>query len=74
VAGRFYKRINFFLKKESEARLDILRARSSKSGSSSKLVEYDQFLNQGHVNLFEQEELGVSFWNFYISEDFCLFW
>ena len=43
--------------KESEARLDILR---QKAGKTSKLVEYEDFLNQKNVKLFEEEELMVS--------------
>lgn len=34
--------------------MDILR---TKAGKKSKLVEYEDFLNQKNVNLFEEEEL-----------------
>ena len=42
---------------ESERRLEILR---TKAGKTSKLVEYDDFLNQKNVNLFEEEEQKVT--------------
>ena len=41
---------------ESESRINFLRARASKN--DSKLVEYDDFQHQEHVNLFEREEKG----------------
>lgn len=43
---------------ESEARINFLRANSSTG--DSKLIKYDSFLNQDHVNLFDKEEKGIS--------------
>ena len=43
---------------ESESRLSVLKQRAGHGASG--LVEYEQFLDQKNVNLFEQEEQGVS--------------
>lgn len=43
---------------ESEARINFLRSKSSTD--DSKIIKYDHFLNQDHVNLFDREEKGIS--------------
>jgi hypothetical protein len=48
-----------FFKKESEARLEILRTKSRQTNGSTKQIDFVSSDTPNHINLFEKEEHGV---------------